>query len=140
MANQYVQKTIGRFGYEHILKAESVLGKRLPHKSVVHHVDGIKNNNENSNLVICQSQKYHYFLHLRKNALEACGNKHWRTCVYCKKFDDTKRMVWRSNGNWCHSECEKGYYKIKGEKEKQQLLKRRSQDAGLQRLVCVGQR
>ena len=50
---------------EHVLKAESVLGKRLPAGAVVHHVDENPHNNELSNLVVCQDNGYHRTLHRR---------------------------------------------------------------------------
>ena len=50
---------------QHVLIAERVLGKPLPAGAVVHHVDGNRLNNANSNLVICQDQSYHMHLHVR---------------------------------------------------------------------------
>ena len=48
----------GTRGYilEHVLIAEQTVGRLLCNGEVVHHVDGNSNNNERSNLVICQSQ------------------------------------------------------------------------------------
>jgi hypothetical protein len=61
--------------YEHILVCEKVLGKFLPPKAVVHHVDGNTKNNEPDNLVVCQNQSYHLLLHRRerKNKLKNQG-------------------------------------------------------------------
>lgn len=42
---------------EHILIAEKALGKHLPDKAEVHHVNEIKTDNRNENLVICQDRK-----------------------------------------------------------------------------------
>lgn len=47
---------------EHTLKAEKVLGRRLRKGEHVHHIDGNKLNNNNSNLLIC-SNSYHQSLH-----------------------------------------------------------------------------
>jgi hypothetical protein len=41
--------------FESVLIAEKVLGKPLPEGAHVHHVNEIKDDNRNSNLVICQS-------------------------------------------------------------------------------------
>jgi hypothetical protein len=57
--------------YEHILVAEKALGRKLvnlgkgnPMSEVVHHIDGNKQNNAPSNLLIC-THKYHIELHHR---------------------------------------------------------------------------
>lgn len=56
---------------EHILKAEKALGKPLPSKVEVHHFNEIRNDNRNSNLVVCQDRAYHRLLHRRLRALKA---------------------------------------------------------------------
>lgn len=63
--SKYVQRSI--------LIAEKVFGKPLPPGTVVHHADGNKANDKNNNLVICQDQGYHLFLHKRKRAKEKEG-------------------------------------------------------------------
>ena len=50
---------------EHIVIAEKVLGKPLPPKAEIHHVDSNCSNNKNSNLVICENHSYHFLLHKR---------------------------------------------------------------------------
>ena len=56
--------------YQHRIIAENVLGKKLPKGSQVHHVDGDKTNNANSNLVICPNAGYHSLLHKRARAYD----------------------------------------------------------------------
>ena len=77
---------------ESVLIAERVLGNFLPLKAVVHHVDGNTINNENSNLVVCENQSYHKFLHQRKRAYDACRCASWRKCWVCKEYEDPKNL------------------------------------------------
>ena len=55
---------------EHIFVAEKILGKPLPPKAVVHHINEDKTDNRPENLVICQDRTYHFLLHRRKKALQ----------------------------------------------------------------------
>ena len=53
---------------EHILLAENALGKKLPKKAQIHHLG---NRNDNTKIVLCQDQTYHFLLHARAMALSA---------------------------------------------------------------------
>lgn len=67
----------GTSQYEHIVIAERALGRKLKRGEVVHHIDGVKDNNANSNLFICTNE-YHRWLHeemSRLYALEKFGPK-----------------------------------------------------------------
>lgn len=78
---------------EHVLIAERALGHHLAKHHPVHHFDGDRKNNAESNLVICESEAYHQLLHMRQRALAACGNPDWRPCMYCKSYDDPAAML-----------------------------------------------
>lgn len=61
---------------EHVMLAEEALGKKLPSKAVVHHMNSNKLDNFTSyNLVICPDQAYHMLLHKRIRAWEAKNGK-----------------------------------------------------------------
>uniref|UniRef100_A0A6H2A0B5 Putative homing endonuclease n=1 Tax=viral metagenome TaxID=1070528 RepID=A0A6H2A0B5_9ZZZZ len=99
---------------EHILIAEKALGKLLPEKAVIHHIDGNPSNNIPSNLVICQDNGYHLLLHRRQRAYKACGNANWIKCPYCKKYDDpNNNMYVNKSGIGFHRKCQREYYKDK---------------------------
>jgi HNH endonuclease len=62
----YIVLTVdGKRVYEHVLKAEKALGKKLPKGAVVHHLNNRPWDNRNENLVVCPSQNYHLLLHRR---------------------------------------------------------------------------
>lgn len=82
-----VSSRMDKDGYskEHIYIAEKALGKSLPKEAVVHHIDGNKLNNKNSNLVICENQIYHNLLHRRQRTLNAGGDPNFhKVCDTCK--------------------------------------------------------
>lgn len=80
----------GKLVMLHRALAEQALGKPLPPKAVVHHVDG--KHAEGSRLVICQDQRYHFLLHIRQRTLVAGGDPNtqrvcWR-CGVVRAFDE----------------------------------------------------
>lgn len=98
----------GRYVGEHILVAERVLEKFLPEGAIVHHVDGNRSNNVNSNLVVCQDRAYHSLIHSRMRAKKECGHADWLKCPYCKKYDDQKNMSLVGRAHY-HKECRNKY-------------------------------
>jgi hypothetical protein len=72
---------------EHLLVAQAALGYPVPARHPVHHFDENKSNNERSNLVICQDNRYHMLLHARKRILDAGGDPDKvKICGVCKQL------------------------------------------------------
>lgn len=67
----------------HVLIAERVLGHALGAKAKVHHVNGNKRDNQHSNLVICEDQRYHCLLHARMRRLRQTGSLDLKQCKKC---------------------------------------------------------
>ena len=99
----------GKYIFEHDLIAEIILGNPMPKKAVIHHVNEIKQDNRHCNLVICEGEGYHKLLHQRMKAFEISGNKNYRKCVFCKKYDNqnnlyVSKLIFHRK---CHNEYEK---------------------------------
>lgn len=75
----------GKYYPMHRIIAENVMGKSLPKKVVVHH-------HSETELVVCENNAYHLFLHQRERAYRECGNAYWRKCKFCKQYDDPKKL------------------------------------------------
>lgn len=100
----------GRKRYEHITIVERALGKPLPNKSRVHHIDGDRTNNDRSNLLVCPSDAYHRLIHMRTSAFEQSGNANNRKCAHCHKWDAPENM--RIYGTTAvHGECHNRYFR-----------------------------
>lgn len=107
------KKNAGKYvGDQIIYRAivERVLGKPLPRRTVIHHVNEDRSDNRNDNLVVCPSQSYHVLLHQRQRALDECGHADWLRCSYCKQYDATTNMRVRLNRRQAsHRHCEAKY-------------------------------
>lgn len=70
---------------EHIIVAETALGKFLPKDAVVHHVNEDHSDNEPRNLVICENRQYHKWLHIRLKVVKAGGDPNIeKICSRCQ--------------------------------------------------------
>lgn len=107
---------------EHILIVEKAMGKLLSSKHKVHHFDENTANNANINLIVCEDQKYHFLLHRRKRALEACGHANYQKCDYCGQWDDPKKFEMNKAGNNArHPECRRRYVREQRQLKKEEL-------------------
>jgi len=103
-----------------ILFSEKALGKPIPPKARVHHFDG-DTSNDHENLVICESQTYHSFLHQRKRAFDSCGIASWRKCRYCGEYDDPRNLYISPppRTQSCHRKCKNRYERDRYRKKKE---------------------
>lgn len=106
-----VYKVGGKEKKEHVLVVERILGHGLPSGAVVHHVNGIRNDNRPENLVVCPGRAYHAFLHRRTRAYDACGHVDWRRCVHCGVHGDPGDMKRVGNG-FNHTICNHEYQRL----------------------------
>lgn len=85
--------------FEHILVAESAVGKALPEGAVVHHVNDRKDDNVPSNLCLLQNNVEHLELHRRRRVLRAGGRPFadW-ICSRCKGVKPWTSFRRRSDG------------------------------------------
>lgn len=98
--------TDGKTHRKHVLIAEKVLGKKLPNKALVHHIDGDVRNYKNNNLIICQDDSFHRLIHMRTEALKACGNPNYRKCCFCGKWDSLDNLTkLRGRAACYHKSC-----------------------------------
>lgn len=90
---------------EHVAVASAVLGKPLPEGAQVHHVNQVRDDNRNCNLVICEDAAYHNILHARMRAHDACGHADWIQCSYCREWGPVDSMTPQSGARGYHKPC-----------------------------------
>lgn len=108
---------------EAVLVAERATGKCLPFGAIVHHANEIKSDNRPKNLVVCENETYHHFLHERMIAIKATGDPHKRKCTLCKRWDEIKNIK-RATASWVHPEYDKAYHKEYYIKHRDKFLRR----------------
>lgn len=90
---------------EHLVIVCRALGRKLPPRAEVHHVNEDKADNVPPNLVLCPSRSYHCLLHQRTRALDGCGHASWRRCTFCKKWDAPENLLCKGTQQAWHRDC-----------------------------------
>jgi hypothetical protein len=93
---------------EHKIVVEKVLGFKLVHPHVVHHIDENRSNNKNGNLVVCQDRKYHKMLHNRMNSIKNGYPAYYRKCGFCHDYDDPVNLFLCGRSHR-HKKCAQEY-------------------------------
>lgn len=76
-----------RYVLNYVLVAEKALGRPLPSRHPVHHVNEDPLDDRPSNLVICEDARYHSYLHARTRVFKAGGNPNvQKFCSNCKQL------------------------------------------------------
>lgn len=100
--------------FEHIVIAEKVLGKPLPAGAEIHHVNEIKSDNRNQNLVICENHAYHMLIHARTRVVRAGGDPDSQSiCGRCHLvIDGFRKLCSKCNASKCREYWRKNKEKL----------------------------
>ena len=106
----------GRREREHRVVVASVIGRRLPDRAVVHHVNDTGSDNRPGNLVALQNQSEHVALHYRRTILRAGGRPFLDSiCGQCSQVKPLTEFVGGRKG-WCKP-CHASYERDRRRRE-----------------------
>jgi hypothetical protein len=125
-AQGYLKESIGNKKYrpQHDLIMERFLGRPLEKEECVHHIDGVRHNNEISNLELMTNED-----HGRLHQLGKKDASKWTTkvCLTCgTTFDVRFNALKYREHNFCSMACRKEYTIKKAQEKKTQETVKRS--------------
>ncbi len=114
---QHPRRSSAGYIFEHILVVEKALGRYLPKGAVIHHANGRRAQNNNKNIVLCESRGYHLLIEARTRAFRASGHANYRRCPHCKKWDDPANMyLYKTRRGAYHQDCRRRYQQRRSSK------------------------
>lgn len=97
--------------YEHVIIAEKKLGRLLKDSEVVHHIDGNKKNNSESNLMVFATNNDHVMFHKSGKAYESDGvwhsipTQYQKKCAFCGKLFYVRLKQEKNRRKYCSKVC-----------------------------------
>ena len=114
--------------YEHILVAESMLGRELMDSEVVHHLDLCRSNNNPSNLIVFKTISDHTRFHMTGVMKQVCDGTYispeselrneYNICPICGGMKERRANVCRK----CYDSCNCNPYARKSKKPSKEVL------------------
>lgn len=95
-------KSHNGYVYEHILIMENFLGRYLIDSEIVHHDNGIRNDNRKENLVLCKNNKEHLRIHAGWSIINDVWFKKCRGCLEFLRVNEENFYKRKNKDSYFH--------------------------------------